>query len=416
MKRFIFSVAFAAVAAQFVFAGGVENKSNLSTGYIRNPSRNTECIRPEAAFYNIAGTSFMDDGFYVEAGDQFVFKKYTHSLMNNNYSDKTKVLLYPNADIVFKKGHAAIFTNFGIYAGGGNLNYNNGSIALGKTFITAAQALPSKNTPAYKVLLGAASNHKLRVSSITYGGEIGAAFNVGEKISLGAAFRTVYGTQAMRITSPYFVFMGNAGSKVSCRSDAWGFGGTFGVHFKPIQPLDISIQYDTLTKIQYEVKSVSGKLASTFGISKGMKYRADLPSMLRAGVGYQVTEPLYMSVSFEYYMNKFYAHQDSVLGETDYDNSWEIGMGADYRFNKAVSVSCGVDYAKQGINSESNNIFNPILDSALVGGGIEITPIDALTITGSAMYIKYFETDYSNLKLNKNVVMLALGVTYKLDF
>ncbi len=415
MKRFIFTTAFTLLSVSVLFAGGVENKSNLSTGYIRNPSRNTENERPEAAFYNIAGTSFMDDGFYVEAGDQFVFKKYSHSYYNNNYSDKTKVYLYPNADIVFKKGPAAIFTNFGIYAGGGNLNYNNGSIALGKTFISAAQALP-QNTPAYKVLMGAAYDHKLKVKSITYGGEVGAAFNVGDVVSFGAAFRTVYGSQSMKISSPYFILMGNMGSKVSCDSDAWGFGGTFGLHAKPIERLDLSIQYDTLTKIKYEVKDVTGRMASTFGISKGMTYRSDLPSMIRAGVGYRVIDPLYLSVSFEYYMNKFYAHQDSVLGETDYNNSWEIGMGADYRFNKHISISGGVDYANQGTNSESNSIFNPILDSFLVGGGIEITPVDAFTITGSAMYIKYFEETYSDLKLNKNVVMLALGFTYKLDF
>ena len=67
MKK-LFTVAFLAMSgASFVFASGVENKTNLNTGYLRNPSRNTEAKRPEASYYNVAGTAFMADGLYVEA-------------------------------------------------------------------------------------------------------------------------------------------------------------------------------------------------------------------------------------------------------------------------------------------------------------------------------------------------------------
>lgn len=79
MKKLI-SSAFIALAAVTAYAGGVENKTNMSTGYLRNPSRNTENERPEAAFYNIAGTGFMADGLYIEAGNQFVFKETRTSL------------------------------------------------------------------------------------------------------------------------------------------------------------------------------------------------------------------------------------------------------------------------------------------------------------------------------------------------
>ena len=58
MKKTLLSVIFG-LSAFSAFAGGVENKSNMSTGYLRNPSRNAECERPEAAFYNIAGTAFL---------------------------------------------------------------------------------------------------------------------------------------------------------------------------------------------------------------------------------------------------------------------------------------------------------------------------------------------------------------------
>ena len=42
----------------------------LKPGYLRNPSRNTEDSRAEAALYNIAGTAFMDEGLFLNAGSQ----------------------------------------------------------------------------------------------------------------------------------------------------------------------------------------------------------------------------------------------------------------------------------------------------------------------------------------------------------
>lgn len=49
MKKIFASAIFAAIFAGVVFAGGIDSKTNLSAGFSRNPSRNTEFERPEAA-------------------------------------------------------------------------------------------------------------------------------------------------------------------------------------------------------------------------------------------------------------------------------------------------------------------------------------------------------------------------------
>ncbi|MCI5540724.1 MAG: hypothetical protein MR385_01320, partial [Treponema berlinense] len=149
MKKLIASTIFAAISASFIFASGVENKTNLSTGYLRNPSRNTENERPEAAFYNIAGTAFLKEGLWIGGGNQFVFKEYSNKLdTNNSYSalgikdyeatDDTNVYLYPDLNAVYKKGRWSIFSNFGVYAGGGSLSYENGTSATSLLFLGGA--------------------------------------------------------------------------------------------------------------------------------------------------------------------------------------------------------------------------------------------------------------------------------------
>lgn len=105
MKKIILS-SIISLSALTIFAGGVENKTNMSAGYLRNPSRNTENERPEAAFYNIAGTGFLKNGLYIEAGNQFVFKEYANELKTGDkFANQEKIqrsrLLFKRRDKCF---------------------------------------------------------------------------------------------------------------------------------------------------------------------------------------------------------------------------------------------------------------------------------------------------------------------------
>lgn len=421
MKRTL-AFAAAAMSVAFAFAGGVENKTNMSTGYLRNPSRNAEFQRPEAAFYNIAGTAFMNDGLWIEAGNQFVFKEYKHEVTDSatkalfeslgaetSFADKTTVWLYPDLDVVYHKGDFAVFANFGIYAGGGTLNFDDGSLATTMILQPLAQLAASsgKTSNAYK-------NHKLKVDSITYGGEVGGSYKfLDGMLSVGAAFRMVYGTQSMELTSDDAFFKNaNDGDTVGYDAKATGFGGVFGVHARPIDKLDLSVQYSTINKIKYKIDNVEGDIAP---FADGDKFNTDLPACLGFGASYSVIDPLLVSFSCNYYFNK-QATMDSALGETDYDNSIEFALGADYRINEMVSASLGFSYSKQGTNDDSNNMFSPVLDSFTIGGGVEVTPIENLTLTAAGMWVNYFDEDLDPVTLSKDLVMASLGVTYRLPF
>lgn len=419
MKRTL-AFAVAAMSVAFAFAGGVENKTNMSTGYLRNPSRNAEFQRPEAAFYNIAGTAFMNDGLWIEAGNQFVFKEYKHELesdaviaplfklnhVDTASSDTTTVWLYPDVDAVYHHGDFSAFLNFGVYAGGGSLNFDDGSSLIAAKLLLTG-------------LTSAAANHELKVDSITYGGQVGGAYKfLDGMLSVGAAFRMVYGTQSMELTSSENSFKTlNGSDTVSYDAKATGFGGVFGVHARPIDKLDLSVQYSTINKIKYKIDNVEGNLAAGLGIKDGNKFNNDLPATLSFGASYSVIDPLLVSFSCNYYFNK-QSSMDSVLGENDYDNSIEFALGADYKINDMIGASLGFSYSKQGTNDESNSPFAPVLDSFAIGGGVEVTPIENLTLTAAGMWVNYFDVEgYSDMfKLSKDLVMASLGVTYRLPF
>ena len=493
MKKLIASTIFAAISASFIFASGVENKTNLSTGYLRNSSRNTENERPEAAFYNIAGTAFLKEGLWIGGGNQFVFKEYSNKLdTNNSYSalgikdyeatDDTNVYLYPDLNAVYKKGRWSIFSNFGVYAGGGSLSYENGTSATSLLFLGgandqkaiatkaafAAGAAKSKwadvvssnfdgsekaalayikseagktsdakalydNMTSYNdeyseyaqvatASLAMASDHSLDVTSITYGLQLGAAYLVTDWLSLSAAYRYTIGTQDMTLKCNDSTFKDiNKSNKISYDAVGYGQSMVFGIHAKPpvVPKLDLSLQYQTLSRIEYNVDNVKGDIAQYYDITNDKNFRTDLPAVLNLGAGYHVLDNLYVSTSFNYYFNDF-AHQDSILSETDYDNSWEVALGVDYRFCKYVGASIGASYGNQGTTDTSNSSFNPVLDNVVIGGGFEIYPTDKLTVSLSCLYANYFDTDYylgsksdsTKTVLSKDVINAGIGITY----
>ena len=242
-----------------LFASGVENKTNMSTGYLRNPSRNSEAKRPEASYYNIAGTAFMEDGLFVAAGNQFVFKEYGNELdtgdkyaskgLSDYYSnDETTVWLYPDADFVYKRDKFAVFGNFGVYAGGGSLSFSEGTSATSLLFAGAASDYMEKSAQAYAAASGATDEdkkkayqsaaetastaaaylmktareggHSLDVTSITYGGQLGLAYSILDNLSFAAGLRYVTENRSCRFTAATSTSLETAGTRFPTRRTA----------------------------------------------------------------------------------------------------------------------------------------------------------------------------------------------------
>ncbi len=463
MKKLISSLmAMAFVSA--AFAGGVDNKTNLNAGYERNASRNTESKRPEAVFYNISGTAFMEDGIYAGAGNQFVFKNYSSELnvpaanpvsaVNGKYADEKVVTLYPDAEVVYKKGNSAIFFGFGVFGGGGSLEYKDGTaptaallfgnyapaVLTTENVIATTTAIvgqmaaggadpsdPAVQSQAQQMAIkqltnkaaSMAKNHKVDIYSVQLGEIIGISTQVTTNFSLAAAVRFMHGSQEVTLTSNEAAFVAaNGGNKVGYEADGYSVGGMFGAHYKA-DKWDASLQYQSITRINYEYHDKTGNMVNAIITNQADAFHNDLPAVLNAGFGYNVLDNLYVSTSCNYYFNRWATIDDPLSGEKkDFMNSWEIALGADYDINNQITTSAGLSYGYNGTHKDVNNIFQPVLNSFVIGGGVEYKPVKDLTLTGSAMYCKYFSQDYemagNNVELAKNVIMAALGVSYRL--
>ncbi len=305
----------------------------------------------------------MEEGLYVELGNQFVFKDYTNdttgTAFDEEFSSVDPVLLYPNGEIVWNAGNFALFGGISVVAGGGKADFEDGS------FTSTGAIAPLAG------LIGAAggtTDHELNATAIMFGELIGGSYAINDLVSLSAAIKLVQGKITQKIT------LDDPGSFTEVLADteatANGIGGVFSIHANPTEKLDLTLQYHTIVKLEYEYDKADGYslLLSGMEVAEGTKYDKDIPGILGVGVGYQLLDNLYTSLSFNYYFNESAAFGTGVKGdETDYKNSWEIGGGADYALNDMITLSGGLLYSKQGFDDDENSAEVPILNSITIG-------------------------------------------------
>lgn len=316
-----------------------------------------------------------------------------------------------------------------------SLNYDDGTSMTSAAFAQGGQkavkailmAQPTAAAQAKQVggiFVNIANDHELKIKSITYGGQVGAAFKPIDILSVAAAIRFTYGTQSMKLKSSYLGMIpqaigGNGSDKIKYEASAFGVAPVVGVHLRPIDILDFSVQWQGCSYMKYNVDDVSGNIgmAKQLGVEEDKKFHTDIPMAFNFGAGMRVIDPLYVNVGFTYYCNQA-ATMDSVLAKADYDDSFEISAGADYTINDQWGASFGLCYGNQGQADDVNSVFSPVLDSLTIGCGVEYKPIQPLTITLAGMYSFYFDEDYKiadgvETTLSKKLGIITIGATYK---
>lgn len=174
------------------FAGGLLTNSNQSTQYIRTLSRNAS-TGIDATYFNPAGLSKLENGFYLSVDNQSIFQTKTvtndfYLLNSSEFVGKVSAPLFPTGFAVYKMDKLALSLGFGPNAGGGSAKFDKGlpsfeiPIAQGVAALSALSKL-GKPVEAY----GADINFE--GSSIFWGFQLGATYKVNNMFSVYAGAR-----------------------------------------------------------------------------------------------------------------------------------------------------------------------------------------------------------------------------------
>ena len=406
-----------------LMAGGIANKQNFSAEYLRTFSRNATIDSADAAVFNPAGVTQMEDGIYGNLGIFYAMKDYSNTIGGTEYkSDEPSIV--PGLFGLYKKDNWAVFGALTIPAGGGKVEYASGNATtMGYgTLIMAGVNYMLSLPPSYGGYslpfdgYDTISSQSLEAESIYYGFTAGGAYQINDifSISLGARFisATKEAKASMTINPSALGAMVPLPAQtfnIDYEDTADGLGGFIGLSITPEGPFNIGLRYETKTKLDFET---AVNRDDTGMLTNGAKEREDLPGLLGIGFGYRVSPKIRIDTSFTYYLEKNANREDARFQEVG--NGYDLAVALEYIFNTKLKGSLGFMTTNTSISPDDMTPEAAELDANTVCGGIVYAFSPNLELNLALMETFYdSEITYAGIELNKDVIGLGCGIQYK---
>lgn len=380
------------------FGSGFDNLQMFSAEYSRTFCRNAATDSVDATVYNPAGVMKLENGTYGGLALTYLVKDLTTSF-NGNDSNSDDPSYLPGVFVLSKHKQWAGFFTITVVAGGGEVNYAEGSASLMKMMETMGFPLTSPVA------------HKLTGDSAVMEYRLGGAWAVSDTLSFSTGLRVVDGYRKAKMTLPGL-------TPEEFEDTATGWGGLFAVNYAPADRWNFGLHYETNVALEYDRKIKSGSL-----LPKG-KYDRDLPALLGLGVSYQIQPDLMLSFSWTYYMNRWadWDHDADMDMDKDYiTNSWDLSMALEYKLSEALLLSAGIGRMEPHGSMETADLKSeaPGLSATLFAAGFRYTFRNTIRLNAGASYLKYESDDFmiGDVKddYKQETPFMCVGIEYKFN-
>lgn len=410
------------IASANAFAGSIDYLAQQDAEYFAHPSMIGK-IGVSGAYYNPAGTVFLEDGLYVQLNSQTLLKNYEmETIGGDSHKSDHPTLFVPSIQIVKKEGDKSYFLHAGAAAGGGKVEYNGIS-----AFEIIGNSIPGAEYIDASTVEG---------SSYYFNTTFGMAQKINSKFSVAGGLRMMYVTRELCGTGYYDYKSQFINTPVEVTIDSertgWGVGGVIGFNYQPTDRLNIGFKYETEVKLdldadgKLDVNSNSGALNNMLeNILSQNRVIAEwlvdgnrnLPAMMALGVSYQLTDRITLLTSGNYYFIKD-ANTDNPYDH--YDNGYEVSVGVDYKLNDKWTLMAGYQYTDTGANEHTYKDTDYALDADMYGAGVKYTPDETKEFLISYAYVDYKngtavdgKTGAKTTTFKKQVDAIALSATFK---
>lgn len=418
-------------------------------------------IGVSGAYYNPAGTVFLEDGLYVQLNSQTLLKNYEMETVmagtdKLSHESDHPTLFVPSIQIVKKEGDRSYFLHAGAAAGGGKVKYDNGISAfevigqgIQATFNKGNSdlGLSPNNGTIVKYLGGSTVNG----SSYYFNTTFGMAQKINSKFSIAGGLRMMYVTRELNGSADYNLNIAGQSSykdanihvDIDSERTGWGVGGVIGFNYQPTDRLNIGFKYESEVHLNLDAdgsvnaknvdnsiligdpskdKLIAGGITESLrneGVIKEWLVDANrnLPAMMALGVSYQLTDRITLLTSGNYYFIKD-ANTDNPYDH--YDNGYEVSVGVDYKLNDKWTLMAGYQYTDTGANERTYKDTDYALDADMYGAGVKYTPDETKEFLISYAYVDYKNgtavngnTGAKTTTFKKQVDAIALSATFK---
>lgn len=234
------------------------------------------------------------------------------------------------------------------------------------------------------------------------------AYEIIDGVSLGASF--IYSFAEVLITRKVsqYPFQGDAFVRLE-GSEHSAFGYNVGLMLKPFDILSIGFSYHS--EIDYEFEGTAETTGSQQLLQAGALPNGDVtaalttPMNIAGGIALQVSEALLLSADFQWIgwssydslkVNFIDPQYEDLASPREYDDSYIIRFGAEYRFNEEIAFLGGVYYDKNPVEPNFANPSLPDSDRLGFSFGVNGTLSEYISFTASYLFIRADELTVTN--------------------
>ncbi|MBC2856075.1 MAG: outer membrane protein transport protein [Cetobacterium sp.] len=434
-------------------AGSIDYLSQQDAEYFAHPAL-TGKIGASSAYYNPAGTAFLENGTYLQINNQTHFKTYKMEINDRKFESDKPSPIVPSMQLVHANNGTSYFFHIGALAGGGNVGYEGGLGTFEYMGNTINSSLKNKFAPlGLSDQVGATflDGNKVKGSSYYVALQGGIAQKINDELSFSLGLRYVNATRNLKGKGNFELNLANNKTyptfDIDSERTAQGFSGLLGLNYQPNSKLNIGFRYESEMELDFKTneKNLNNfrndlnmgmggiKIPGTnTSIGDGIyndiannpavyewthdkKGRRNLPAMASLGASYKYSERTTLLLSGNYYFIKDAG--DDFGAYDNYSNGYEIGVGIDYILNPKWTLMAGYQYTDTGANSKTYKDTDYALNADLYGIGAKYKYSENLDLMASLASVFYHSgtSSITGIKYEKHVEAIGLAGIYKFN-
>ena len=434
-KKITLSVILIALSAT-LYAGGLMTNTNYHIAFDRMMARGAS-LDIDAAYSNPAGLAWGYEGFQLSLDFQKPWQNRDIECDGVEYPGKASAPIVPALFASYKKDRWALSTMIGIVGSGGFVKYEQGvpmfnvlvaSLLAGNGIVPGSYAIDSE----------------MKGKQYIYGGQLNFTYRLTDWLSAAAGLRANYydGYYRGHVNAAGHAQLGDLATlALDVDQRGWGFTPLVSVNCH-YGPLTIAARYEFRTKVETEnntnqlnvglgdgvkaalmannpaaLQAIAASMdAYTAAYQDGVKTRYDMPALLSAAVGYELTPRLRATAEFHFFDDK----NAKMAGDRQEElthGTYELQLGAEYDINDRFTVSLGGQRTDYGLSDGYQQDTSFACDSYSVGLGGAVNLTEKLRLN-----VGYFITLYSDYTkasaigqetFSRTNNVIGIGVDYK---
>jgi long-chain fatty acid transport protein len=218
-----------------------------------------------------------------------------------------------------------------------------------------------------------------------------AAYRINDWISIGGGIDIQYADAKLSRA----VFVASRGDALyEVEGDDWSLGYNIGILFEPIQTTRIGVHYRS--RIEHKLKG-DASLGATSGPGS---VDLNLPDILAVGFAHDVTPRLTLMAEYNWYgwsnFEEIRIESSPVLSRSipqDYEDTFSIAVGGQYRVDEAWTVRTGFQYDQTPTNDRFRMTSIPDGDRYWLSAGASYDFSESLTVDVAYTHVFVSEAD-----------------------